>query len=108
MLYPTSLETVDDPNLADQETWEYKAMLSAPHKSNSYLQEKLKVNIIIPRNILDSSDAFTYVKTYLKRDDGRLDIQDLRGRYENAAMHEHYIKEAKSIDGIYLFSITTK
>ena len=28
----------DDPNLADQDTWEYKAMLAAPHKGNEYLQ----------------------------------------------------------------------
>ena len=50
---------------------------------------------IILRKIVDESDAFTYVKTYLKKDDGRLDIQALRGKYENAAMHEQYIKEAK-------------
>ena len=37
----------------------------------------------------------TYVKPYLKKDDGILDIQALRGRYENAAMHEQYINEAK-------------
>ena len=78
----------DDPNLADHETWEYKAMLATPHKGNEYLQEKLKVNNIILCNIADGSDTFTYVKPYLKKDDGGLSIQSLRGRYENAAMHE--------------------
>ena len=79
MLYPTSLETVDDPNLADQETWEYKAMLAAPHKGNTYLQEKLTVHDIILHNIADGSDAFTFVKPYPKKDYGILDIQALRG-----------------------------
>ena len=85
----------NDPNLADQETWEHKAMLAAPHKCNVYLQEKLTVHNIILRNIADVSDAFTYVKPYLKKDDGILDIQALRGRYENGAMHEQYINKAK-------------
>ena len=50
---------------------------------------------IILRNIADGWDAFTYVKPYLNKYDGRLDIQDLRGRYESATMHEQYINEAK-------------
>ena len=87
-----------DPNLADQETWEHKAMLAAPHKGNEYLQDKLTVENIILRNIADGSDAFTYVKPYLKKDDGRLDIHALRGRYENAAMHEQYINKAKMLE----------
>ena len=71
----------DDTNLADQETWKYKAMLAVPHKGNAYLQDKLTVHNIILRNIADALDAFTYVKRYLKKDDRRLDIQSLRGRY---------------------------
>ena len=62
-----------DPNLADQENWDYKAMLVAPHKGNVYLQDKLTVLNIILRNIADGLDAFTYVKTYLKKDGGILD-----------------------------------
>ena len=34
-------------------------------------------------------------KPCLEKDDGRLDIQALRGEYENAAMHEQYINKAK-------------
>ena len=41
----------DDPNLADQETWECKAMIAAPRKVNAYLQDKLTVHNIILRNI---------------------------------------------------------
>ena len=69
-------------------------MLAAPHEGNAYLQDKLTVYNIILRNIVDVSDAFTYVKPYLKKDDWRLDIQSLRGRYENAAMQEQYTNKA--------------
>ena len=34
-------------------------------------------------------------KTYLNKDDGILDIQALRVRYENDVMQEQYINEAK-------------
>ena len=71
----------DDPNLADQETWEHKAMLAVLHKGNAYLQDKITVHNIIIRNISDGLDAFTYVKPYLKKDNRILDIQALRGRY---------------------------
>ena len=70
-------------------------MLAAPHKGNAYLQDKLTVHNIILRNIADVSDAFTYVKPYLKKDNEKWDIQDLRGWYKNAAMQEKYINEAK-------------
>ena len=64
-------------------------------RGNAYLQDKLMLHNIIPHNIADGSDDFTYVKPYIKKYDGRLDIQALRGRYENAAMHEQSINEAK-------------
>ena len=70
-------------------------MLAAPHKGNVYLQDKLTVHNIILRNIADGLDAFTYVKHYLKKDDGRLDIQALRGRYKNSFVQEQYINKAK-------------
>ena len=85
----------DDPNLADHETWEYKAMRAAPHKSNAYLQKTLVVHKIILRNIVDGSDAFTYVKPCLKKYYGRLDIKAIRGWYENAAIHEQYNNKSK-------------
>ena len=69
----------DDPNIADQETWEYKAMLAAPHKGNACLQDNLTVHNIILRNIADGLVAFAYVKPYLKKHDKILDIQALRG-----------------------------
>ena len=64
----------DDTNLADEETWEHKAMLAAPHEGNAYLRDKLTIHNIILRNIADGSDAFTYVKPYLKKDEIGLHI----------------------------------
>ena len=49
---------------------------------------------IILRKISDESDAFNYVKPYIKKDDVRTDINKLRSRYENVAMKEQYVCEA--------------
>ena len=38
---------------------------------------------------------YTYVKTNIRRDDGRVDITALRSRYENAAMQDLHINEVK-------------
>ena len=56
-------------------------MLAAHHEGNAYLQDKLTVHNIILRNIAYGLDAFTYVKPYLKKDDGRLDMKALREQY---------------------------
>ena len=85
----------NDPDLSEQETWELKATLGAPHEGPSFANDALTVHNIIIRNIADGSDAFTYVKPLIKKDNGRLDVQALRSRYDNTAMHEQYVSEAK-------------
>jgi hypothetical protein len=85
----------DAPNLEEQETWEERASLAVPLSGNAYAQDRLTVHNIILRNIADGSDAFTYVKPHLKKDNGRTDILSLRERYENPAMQEQYVNEAK-------------
>ena len=60
-----------------------------------YKQDNHTLHNLIFRNIADASDAFTYVKPYIKKEDGRADIKSLRSRYENVAMQEHYVSEAK-------------
>ena len=49
---------------------------------------------IILQKIADASDAFTYVKPYIKKDNGRSDIKALRSGYENVSMQEQYVSEA--------------
>ena len=50
---------------------------------------------IILRNISYTSYSFTYVKPYIKKEDGITDIKALRSRYENVAMQEQYVSKAK-------------
>ena len=74
---------------------EEKAVLAYPLTGRLYKKDNLTVQNIILRNIADASDAFTYVKPYIKKDDGRTDIKALRSRYENVAMQEQYVSEDK-------------
>ena len=76
----------DDPNLSDQENWELKSMLGAPHEGPSFAQDSLTGHNIILSNISDGSDAFTYVKPHIKWDNGRTDVKALCKGYDNAEM----------------------
>ena len=69
--------------------------MASPLTRRLYKQDNLSVNNIIFCNIADTSYAFTYVKPYIKKDDGRTDIKALRSRYENVSMQEQYVSEAK-------------
>ena len=42
-----------------------------------------------------SKDELTYVKPYIKKNDGRTDIKSLRSRYENVATKEQYVSKIK-------------
>ena len=89
------------PDQTEHDTWEEKAVLAVPLTGRIYKQDNLTVHNIILRNITDASDAFTYVKPYIKKDDDRTDIKALRSRYENVAMQEQYVSKAKrTIDTI--------
>ena len=70
-------------------------MLAVPLTGRLYKQDNLTVQNIILCNIFDTLYAFTYVKPYIKKDDGRTDIKSLRSMYENVAMQEQYVSEAK-------------
>ena len=87
----------DTPDLSDHANWEERARLAAPHAGNTYRLDTLAVHGVILRNISESSDAYTYVKTNIRIDDGRVDIKALRARYENPEMQDMYINEAKKI-----------
>ena len=76
------------PDLSDQANWEERAILAAPRAGNTYRMDALVVHGVILQNISESSDAYTYAKTNIRRDDGRFDITALRARYENASMQD--------------------
>ena len=66
------------------------------------MQEKLTVHKIVLRNIADGSSSFTYVKSHIRMDDGRVDVKAIHNRYKNASMQEQYISDTKHI----LFTIS--
>ena len=68
-------------------------MLAVPIYGRIYKQDNLTVHNIILRNIADTSDKFTYVKPYTKKENGRTDTKALRSRYKNVAMQEQYVIE---------------
>ena len=84
------------PDLTTQPTWEVNANLGAQHDGTDYAQDKLTVHIILLMNIADGSNAFTYLKAHIRKDDGQVDVKALRDRYENALIQEQYISEANS------------
>ena len=91
----------DTPDLSDQANWEERARLAYPHAGNTYRLDTLAVHWVILRNIAESSDAYTYVKTNIRLDDGRVDIKALRVRYENPEMQDMHInKEKKTLANI--------
>ena len=83
------------PDLSNQANWEERARIAAPHAVNTYILDAFSVHGLILRNIAESSDAYTYVKTNIRRDDGRVDITALIARYEKSAMQDMHINEAK-------------
>ena len=80
------------PDQTERDTWEEKAVLASPLTGRTYKQDTITVHNIILRNI---ADTFTYVKPYIKNDNGRADIKALHSRYEIVAMKEHYVSKGK-------------
>ena len=87
----------DMPDLSDQANWEERARLAAPHAGNTYILDALDVYVGTLCNITVSSDAYTYVKTNIRRDDGRVNITAFRARYENAAMQDKHITRRRRL-----------
>ena len=70
-------------------------MLAAPLTGRLYKQDNLTVHNIILSNIAYASDSFTYVKPYIKNDEGITDIKKLHSWYKKVDMQEQYVSEAK-------------
>ena len=61
-------------------------MLAVPLTGRLHKQDNLTLHNIILRNIADASDAFNYVKPYIKKYNVRTDIKELRSMHQNVAM----------------------
>ena len=66
-------------------------MLAVPLTGRIYKQDNLTVHNIILRKTADTSDVFTYVKPYIKKDDVITYIKAFHIRYENFDMQEQYV-----------------
>ena len=94
-LYPMSLESMMIPTEHIKKPGDTKLCSQRLTKAMHTYKDKLTVHNIILHNIAEGSDAFTYAKPYLKKDDGKLYNQALVGQYENASIQEQYINKAK-------------
>ena len=61
----------DAPGQTERDTSEEKAVFAVPLTRIIYKQDNLTAHNIIFRNIADTLDAFTDVKPYIKKDNGR-------------------------------------
>ena len=52
---------------------------------------------IITHNISETSHAYTYIKSKIKKNNGRIDIWALRARYHNPEMQDMYINKTKKM-----------
>ena len=75
--------------------WEKMAIAKSPLNGAKFVQDSRVVHQIISRNIAEESDAYTYIKPNIRKEDGRVDYLALAGRYDNHASRETRINEAK-------------
>ena len=66
----------DMTDLSNQPNWEKSSRLADPHAENIYRLDALAIHDVILRKIAESSDAYTYVKTNIRLDNGRGDGTD--------------------------------
>ena len=90
------------PDHSEQATWKDSARFAAPHSGNIYMMKKLVVHNIITGNISETSQAYTCIKTKTRKSNGRIDMESLKSRYQNTAMKDMYMNEAKNIGEYFL------
>ena len=87
----------NETDISYQPSWQEKARLRAPHEGLNYVQDQQTVHNIMLRNIVDGSDAFTYIKAHISQDNGQMEIKALRDWYENASTQEQNVSKAKGV-----------
>jgi hypothetical protein len=87
----------DNIILDGSETWEQRAIATAPHTGLEYQADKMTVHLFYLNNISEESDAYTYVQPLLRHNDGRRDDIALQERYENAATVQTRVNEANRV-----------
>ena len=83
------------PNINGHTDWDQLAMAATPLTGPKYIQDSRMVHQIILRNIAEDSDAYTYIKPNINKNNGRVDYEALCMRYDSHASRETRINEAK-------------
>ena len=81
----------------DGATWEEKFINAIELNGPEFNIDRQTVHAIILRNVAEDSDAYTYIKQNIRRENGRIDMVSLRKRYENQATEQERINEANRI-----------
>lgn len=87
----------DSTRPAEFHNWETEVIYSAALTGRHFTHDAKTVHQVLLRNIAEDSDAYTYIKTHLRRENGRVDIIALRERYENTSSMEARVNEAKRL-----------
>ena len=77
------ISVTDVPKLTGHTKWENKVISGATLFGVEYRQNRQFVHQIIYKKISEDSDAYTNIKTHLKKEDGKGDIKSLRAQYKN-------------------------
>ena len=72
----------------------FKFVIAVDHSGPEYNIDELTVHLIILRNFADASDAYTYMKPSIKKENGRVNIKALHKRYNNQATVQERINDS--------------
>ena len=87
--------TIEAPDDAEDE-WDWLSVAATPLEGKKYIQDRKLVHQIIIRNVADDSDAYTYLKPNVAKENGRMDYKALSERYDSHSSKETRISEAKN------------
>ena len=91
----------EQPNFDFDISYDEAVVQAVPLEGDEFRLDARTVHQLIISNVVEDSDAYTYIKTLLRHRDGRRDILALRMRYENDATKQAIINSAKaSLEGL--------
>ena len=85
----------EEPHFDTTLTYEEAVIQGTVLEGPEFTQDSRTVHQVILKNIHEDSDAYTYVKPFLRKRDGRKDLEALRLRYSSEASKQSKINKAK-------------
>ena len=90
-----TIRVTDAANFDETIPYEEAVIAAMTLTGQEFLQDARVVHKIILKNIVEDSDAYTYVKQLIRHRNGRRDIKALRERYSSDASKQAIINSAK-------------